>query len=346
MKAFINTVIFCFLSQLFFINASTAASNENSRGLGLKPVPAKITSVLDNSTYRALIIGNDKYQDQDGRWKPLKTAVSDARAVKNLLEKSYGFSDVKVLENATRRDVLQAFETLSKNVLPNDNVLVYYAGHGFMESDSQRGFWVPVDARGTDSSTYLRNSTIRDELTTIASRAKHTLLVSDSCFSGSLLRRGTRGISGVSDTEKYYKKVSNKKSVQIMAAGGLEYVDDNYKSSDHSPFTYFFLNELKNNDRPMLTMSELSTNVEKAVANNVDQIPESGVLQGAGDELGEFIFIKVDLEVDGIPLDKVKVKVNLKQSNDNKTQKTKTVNPDSSTNKPGNRKEILPVPTL
>ena len=327
------------LSPVFSVQA------ESHRGLALKPVANKSVSPFNKSVYRALIIGNDRYQDEGGRWKPLTTAVSDARAVKDLLQNNYGFSDVQLLENATRREVLHAFENLSKKVLPNDNVLVYYAGHGFMESDTQRGFWVPVDAKGTDNTTFLRNSTIRDELTTIASRAKHTLLVSDSCFSGSLLRRGTRGISAVADDEKYYKKVSNKKSVQIMAAGGLEFVDDNYRSSEHSPFTYFFLNELKNNDRPMLTLSELSMNVEKAVANNVDQVPESGVLQGAGDELGEFIFIKVDLEVNGVALDKVKVKVNLKQGDEKSSAPEKPANVSTPSNN-RQRQEIIPIPTL
>lgn len=323
-----------------------SAAADNSRGLALEPVVKKAATPFNNGTYRALIIGNNNYRDRDGRWKPLKTAVADARAVKSLLQNTYGFSDVDILENATRREVLKAFDKLSQKVLPNDNVLVYYAGHGFMENETQRGFWVPVDAKGADNTTFLRNSTIRDELTTIASRAKHTLLVSDSCFSGSLLRRGTRGISEVSDNEQYYKKVSNKKSVQIMAAGGLEYVDDKYKSSDHSPFTYFFLNELKNNDRAMLTMSELSTNVEKAVANNVDQVPESGVLQGAGDELGEFIFIKMDLVVEGVPIDKVKVKVNLKQGDSTQSEQSRIKSEPSLSGDKNLRKEILPIPTL
>ena len=125
-----------------------------------------------------------------------------------------------------------------------------------------------------------------------------------------------------------------------MTAGGVEFVDDNYQSSNHSPFTYFLLNELKNNDRPMLTLSELSTNVEKAVANNVDQVPESGVLHGAGDELGEFIFIKMDLVVDGVPADRVKVQVNVKQGDG--SQPALKVRPD----KTSPRKEIIPVPTL
>jgi len=347
MMMFRFSVVLLFITHFFILGMSFSTAAENSRGLGLSPVKKKASTPFNHGVYRALIIGNDEYRDKDGHWKPLKTAISDARAVKTLLQDSYGFSDVEVLENATRRDVLQAFESLSRKVLPSDNVLVYYAGHGFMEMETQKGFWVPVDAKGKDNTTYLRNSTIRDELTTIASRAKHTLLISDSCFSGSLLRPGNRGVSDVSDSEQYYKKVSNKKSVQIMAAGGVEYVDDNYQSSDHSPFTYFFLNELKNNDRAMLTLSELSTNVEKAVANNVDQVPESGVLQGAGDELGEFIFIKMDLIVDGVPLDKVKLQVNIKQG-DGTQSKSQIINmkdtmPDKNKDL---REEILPIPTL
>jgi len=317
-----------------------ALKAEKSRGITMESVPKKMSTPFDVGTYRALIIGNNEYDDKHGRWPKLKTAVTDARAVTQLLKDRYGFSDVKLLENATRRDVLIALESLSKRVMTNDNVLVYYAGHGYMDEDTKKGFWVPVDATGVDHTSFLRNSTIRDELTTISSRVKHTLLISDSCFSGSLLRSGTRGIAPLVNTDKYYKKVSNKKSVQIMTAGGVEFVDDDYKNSGHSPFTYFLLSELKNNHSPMLTVSELSSNVGKAVANNVDQVPESGVLQGAGDELGEFIFIKMNVSVHGVPADKVKIQVN--------------VVPEETVNKPGvtekpvrkNMPDVVPIPTL
>jgi len=233
--------------------------------------------------------------------------VAGARAVADVLKNRYGFDDVVLLENATRREILIALNELSREVLPNDNILVYYAGHGFLDPDTRRGYWVPVDAAGTDLTTFLRNSTIRDELNTIAARGRHTLLIADSCFSGSLLRSGTRGLPPAVDSERYYQKVAQKKSVQIMAAGGIEYVDDDYRASGHSPFTHFLLSELKYNDRPLLTVSELSQSVERAVANNVSQVPESGVLQGAGDELGEFIF--VDITVSGVAPERVRVRV-------------------------------------
>lgn len=89
----------------------------------------------------------------------------------------------------------------------------------------------------------------------------------------------------------------------------------------------------------MLTVSQLSGNVERAVANNVDQVPESGVLQGAGDELGEFIFIKLDVAVEGIDPDKVKVEVNVIPAD--KATGVIQVN-----KKPGKQQKVVPIPTL
>lgn len=319
--------------------SSTAMAD--SRSITMEPV--KKTTKIDfmKGTYRALIIGNNHYTDPKGRWKSLKTAVKDARAVKGILQKNYGFTDVQFLENASRRDVLIALSDLSKRVLTHDNVLVYYAGHGYLDEENNKGFWVPVDAKGTDQTTFLRNSTIRDELSLIASRSKHTLLISDSCFSGSLLRSETRSMRPDTSNDLYYRKVANKRSVQIMSAGGVEYVDDSYRTSGHSPFTYFLLNELKNNDRKLITLSELSNNVKKAVANNVEQVPESGVLHGAGDELGEFIFIKLDVEVDGIPKENIKVQVNVIPKKSNTAGKKINAKPESSP-----ERILAPMPTL
>jgi len=332
----------------FLIAVIPMAVNAQSRGISIETIDSKQQTPFVNGVYRALIVGNNAYQDKHNRWPQLETAVSGARAVAQVLRDHYGFDDIEVLENATRRETLKSLEGLSQRALPNDSILVYYAGHGFLDADSDRGFWVPIDAEGIDNTTFLRNSTIRDELSTIASRARHTLLISDSCFSGTLLRRGTRSISGAEANEGYFRKVSTKKSVQIIAAGGIEFVDDNYRASGHSPFTYFLLNELQNNDRQLLTVSELSNNVSVAVANNVDQVPESGVLQGAGDELGEFIFIKLKVTVDGVAADKVKVEVDVVPKNG--AAEAITTQPPSSTKATGSITDdpviAVPIPTL
>ena len=114
------------------------------------------------------------------------------------------------------------------------------------------------------------------------------------------MRSGTRGQADDHTKGGYYAKVGNKKSVQVLSAGGKEFVDDSYRNSGHSPFTYFLINELKHNTKAMLSLTELATNVAIAVANNVEQTPESGVLLGAGDELGQFIFARVKVSEDGL----------------------------------------------
>ena len=279
------------------------AEDTDKRGLNWQKIDSTHSELsFLKGNYRAVIIGNDQYLDEVGVWNPLKTATRDAEAVSELLREMYGFEDITLLKDATRKEILVALNDLAKRVEPNDSVMIYYAGHGHLNEETKRGYWIPVDARGEDYTTYIRNSTIRDEINIIAEKTKHTLLISDSCFSGSLLRGGNRAAKKSEKTSPYYAKVSNKKSVQILAAGGVEFVDDNYRGSGHSPFTYFLLNELRNNVDALLTMTELSNNVVKAVANNVDQTPESGILQGAGDELGEFIFARINLKDNSVEI--------------------------------------------
>lgn len=255
------------------------------------------TEISSAGSFRALIIGNNDYQDSSGLWPNLSTALQDARSLAHVLENSYGFDDVRLLSNATRRDIILELNHLARRVGPQDSILIYYAGHGFLDRQTDRGYWIPVDAQGDDITTFIRNSAVRDEVALIAKNSRHTLLISDSCFSGSLLRGGTRAMGRNLADDFYYQKVASKKSVQIFSAGGVEFVDDNFQQSGHSPFTYFLLNELNANRQPQLSLSELSTNVAKAVANNVLQTPEVGVLYGAGDELGEFIFTRADEHV-------------------------------------------------
>jgi len=287
---FFRTTIFCFLSLI------STASYSDIRGLQWDGPAKEIKTPYLQGTYHALIIGNDSYTDKNGVWHDLKTAANDANELAKLLKSDYGFEHVKLMTNVGRRDILIALNELSDRIEPADSVLVYYAGHGHLEEDKNRGYWIPADATGGDNSTYLRNSTIRDEINILAERTKHTLVISDSCFSGALMRSNSRASTHEVGIKGYYQKVASKKSVQVLAAGGKEFVDDSYRNSGHSPFTYFLISELKHNNKKLLSLAELATNVSIAVANSVDQTPESGVLLGAGDELGQFIFAKVTIK--------------------------------------------------
>ena len=88
--------------------------------------------------YHALVVGNTEYRYLD----KLKTAVFDADAVADLLEEQYGFK-VTRLTNATRDAVLRALTNYRRELKPNDNLLIYYAGHGVLDSITQEGIGFP-----------------------------------------------------------------------------------------------------------------------------------------------------------------------------------------------------------
>jgi hypothetical protein len=284
-----KTLFFLFSLMLCW---STASAAERAIKRQTLSSPSPVETPYLSGKYRALVIGNNDYDDPEKLWPSLKTAVADAEAVADILKTDYGFAEIILLKNATRRDIVKAFNKLAKEAQTNDSVLIYYAGHGYLNDDTKEGFWIPVDAEGRDDSTFVRNSTIKVKLGVIADKARHVLLVSDSCFSGALLREGNRGVSLDQKNERYYQKVAKKKSVQILAAGGLEFVDDNYKGAGHSPFTYYLLQSLKDNNARYFEATDLSQETSRNVSVNTMQTPESGVLQGAGHAGGEFFFLR------------------------------------------------------
>ena len=133
--------------------------------------------------YRALIIGINDYKDP--KIPDLETAVNDASAMAELLRERYGFQ-VKVLVNreATRKAIYQSLRNLALSTKTNDSVLIYYAGHGDLDRAYNDGWWIPVDAKGGDPVTYLDNVQVQKSMRNM--KARHVLLISDSCYSGTL----------------------------------------------------------------------------------------------------------------------------------------------------------------
>ncbi len=124
---------------------------------------------VDFGRYHALIIGNNDYR----HLRKLATAVDDAEAVATLLEENYGFRVTKLV-NATRRDITGAFNDLRKTLTEADNLLVYYAGHGVLDEEADRGYWLPVDARRDDDSEWFSNGRITGYLKAMS--AQHVVV--------------------------------------------------------------------------------------------------------------------------------------------------------------------------
>ncbi len=236
--------------------------------------------------YHALIIGINDYIDK--KIPDLKTAVQDAQAVGEILKTRYGFHGITLLKNreASESAIDKAFRKKIRTLGPDDSLLVYYAGHGEIDRELGDGWWVPVDARGGDATTYIENTTVQKYLR--AMKARHVLLVSDSCYSGTLFGE-SRALPGKID-DRFYLDLYNDRSRWGMTSGNKTPVSDR-GFAGHSVFAYQFIRMLEKNKKPYLTPREIYVDIGPVIRNNSEQMPRCNPIKMTGDLGGEFVFI-------------------------------------------------------
>jgi len=243
---------------------------------------------LDLGRYNALIISNQDYK----QLPTLKTPHGDADALANLLRSDYGFR-ITMLKDTNRAGTLDALDRLVEKLTPNDNLLIFYAGHGHLDSATGEGYWLPVSASPRRRSEWISNSDISDTLR--ATVAKHVLVISDSCFSGTLSRSVAAGLSVGRDEDKrqYFSKLAKRKSRTALSSGGLEPVDDG-GGSGHSVFAGALISALRRNNEPILEAETLYTQIKRPVALNSSAIqkPQYSDVRATGHDEGDFLFAK------------------------------------------------------
>lgn len=264
-----------------------AVDNKDNSGVDTFYVTRKLEDAISTGKYYALIIGVDKY---NGIWPKLHNAVNDAKAVAELLNKDYKFDEFRTLydEQASRTNIISEFERLTSVVGKDDNVLIFYSGHGEFKQQLNKGFWVPADAINNSIAGYISNNDIQTFLNGINS--KHTLLISDACFSGDIFRGRTEAVPFES-SERYFKEVYRRASRCALTSGGIEPVTDGGREG-HSVFTYYLLKKLQDNSSKYFTAGQLFNEIQIPVTNNSEQSPNFLPIKNTGDEGGQFIFIK------------------------------------------------------
>jgi uncharacterized caspase-like protein len=244
------------------------------------------TATADNGApasgrYYALVIGNNDYQEL----ARLKTAVNDAREVDSVLREQYGFES-RLLLNAKRQQIIVALNDYRRKLGPNDNLLIYYAGHGYLDSAVDKAYWIPVDASKDDNSNWISADDVTTNVKGIP--ARHVLIVSDSCYSGTLVRDSTMNLSS-----RYIQKMIESKSRTLMASGGDEPVADGGGGGSHSVFANAMLRGLNRMDKDVFTAEDLFHDfIREPVAGKSNQVPEYSTLRNSGHESGDFVFTR------------------------------------------------------
>jgi len=226
-----------------------------------------------------LAIGIDKYL----HCPKLKNAVKDAQAFIELMTKRFQFKEEHVSglfdAEATRKNMINLFRDLAKKITSDDNLLVYFSGHGHYDEVFDEGHWIPVDAKLEEEDEYFSYN----KLITIirAIKSHHTFLIVDSCYSGSVFVGGDR--SSVSE------RLERDPSRWLFASGRNEVVSDG-SPEGNSPFAEQLLSALERYSGEGISASSLINKVVTATSYNSKQTPIGRALQDVGDQGGEFIF--------------------------------------------------------
>jgi len=230
--------------------------------------------------YYALLIGIDKYNDPE--IPDLDNPINDATRLEKILLSKYTFQEnqIKLLKNPTSEELIIALDELAHKITPDDNLLIFYAGHGWFDEKANIGYWLPSDAKQVNKAAWFRNSTLCDYLREIDS--KHTLLIADACFGGSIFK--TR--AAFPDANKAINMIYELKSRKAMTSGTLTEVPD------RSAFVKYLLERLDENTEKYLTSEQLFSSFRMAVINNSDVVPQYGEIYNVGDEGGDFVFIR------------------------------------------------------
>lgn len=232
--------------------------------------------------YYALLIGVSDYNDASNIANLEGLPTKDAKDLKDVLVSRYNFHEgnVVLLNNSpTENQILKEFVKLKKKVTNKDNVLIFYAGHGIYDETTETGSWLPSDADPEYGLNLISNSTIKDYIKGINS--KHTLLISDACFSGSIFKTRSYKLAPKSITRKF--ELPSRKAI---TSGTLNTVPNK------SVFLKYLIDRLKNNDELYLTARKIFDRIEEPVMNNSRNVPQYGTIQEVGDEGGDFIFIR------------------------------------------------------
>lgn len=267
----------------FKVTAFTSAGISNCETVRIHYQPQTNTTKLLGENY-LFVVGINNYSS----WNPLNGAVNDAKQFRQLMTESFHFTPSNTYElyneAATFEKIDSVFMLLIDKLTPQDNLVVYFAGHGIMDKKLLRtGYWIPADARLNKTTDYIPNSRIKDYLEAL--KCKHAIVFADCCYSGGFFK--TRGENNAEES-----RVESLRSRWMFCSGREEEVADQMAGKENSPFAYFLFQTLTSAGEAGISITDLYQRVKTSVANNSKQTPVAGPVMETGDEGGMFIFRK------------------------------------------------------
>jgi WD40 repeat protein len=254
---------------------------------------------------RLMLIGIDQYQ----HWTSLDYPVSDCQGFFRVLQEHYGFTEQDLIhthqrplfdEEATVEMVFDELYRLSDTdengepiICTDENLIIYFAGHGYLNEIVDEGYWIPIDApalvknqigklvpaRPSDLKKFISVSEVAKNLSSI--KAHHIVLIVDACFPQTFARMPVDVPPGGDPNDP-----EEKPSRWVLTSGRLQEV------ADRSPFAEALRDLLESNDKPKVSVVKLGADVMDRLSDSDRQNAWSGSLTENRYDGGEFFFYR------------------------------------------------------
>lgn len=227
----------------------------------------------------AVLVGNDAYT---APIPTLETPVADVSKIAGVLQSRFGF-ETRIVKDAGKAAIIEALNNVAAEATAEDAVLLMYAGHGYLMEEVNMGYWIPVDASVKTAKGWISNSDISKLLSAIP--ARQLILISDSCYSGSLTKeQKVRQGSEIDPAE-----ILKQRSVVVFSSGADEPVSDEGKEG-HSIFAWNLIKTLQGTGS-LTPGAQVWSVVSKDVTKDYPQQPQYGAVVSAGHvQGGDFLF--------------------------------------------------------
>jgi len=221
-----------------------------------------------NNRY-ALIIGNEdytKYQNDLRAEANVDFARNDAQVFAQYAELTLGIpkDNITLITDAIGSVMNREIERLVNKARYGDSnteLIFYYSGHGFPESNTKEGYIMPVDVSGANVTAGIKLSDLYQKLTEFP--AKRVTVFLDACFSG-----GGRDQGLVAARTVRIPPVSNnitQGNLVVFSASSGDQESLMYDDKKHGIFTYCLLKKLQETEGN-ITYKELADYLAKEVA--------------------------------------------------------------------------------
>lgn len=231
-----------------------------------KNIPQSKT--VANNTY-VLIIANEEYEQLDN----VNFAMHDGETFRDYCIKTLGVPEkqVRFFPNATYGKITSGVDWL-KYALNNFNGskgIVYYCGHGIPDEKTGEAFIIPVDGKGTNTTTCYSLNTLYTVLA--ETKAESITYFMDACFTGAN-KEGSMLIAARGVAREPAKSTVGGNAIVFSASSGDE-TAMTYPEKGHGLFTYFLLKKLQET-KGNVSYSELSNYINSNVKKEAFLINE------------------------------------------------------------------------